>query len=106
IFSRTDLVPHEQIIYDREGKEATRARYENVIDRDGIKFPDLIAIQMPREQYSINLAILDLKLNGTLPSNQFELAQPPGSKLINVDQGEPGTHSQSSMRGNSNNKPH
>jgi hypothetical protein len=106
IFSRTDLVPHEQIIYDREGREVTRARYENVVDRDGIKFPNLIAIQRPVEKYSVSLAILDLKLNGTLPNDQFDLAQPPGSKLINVDQGEPGGQSQSSMRGNSNNKPH
>jgi hypothetical protein len=106
VFSRTDLVPHEQIIYDREGREVTRARYENVVDRDGIKFPNLIAIQRPVEQLSVNLAILDLKLNGTLPNDQFELAQPPGSKLINVDQGDPRAQSPSSMSGNSNNKPH
>lgn len=106
IFSRTDLLPHEQIIYDRDGREATRARYENYADRDGIKFPDLITIQRPVEEYSITLAILDLKLNGTLPSDQFELAQPPGSKLINVDQGDAGAQSRSSMKGNSENKPH
>jgi outer membrane lipoprotein-sorting protein len=105
IFSRTDLLPHEQIIYDREGKEATRARYENFADRDGINFPDLIAIERPVEDYSITLAILELKLNGTLPDDQFELAQPPGSKLINVDQGDAGAQSRSSMNGRSGSKP-
>jgi hypothetical protein len=99
VFSRTDLLPHEQVLYEREQAQiVTRARYENIVDRDGIKFPELITIQRPIEQYSMALAILDLNLNATLPKDQFDLSQPPGSKLINVDQHEDATQTRSSTR--------
>src|SRR5215467_13698263 len=47
VFSRTDLLPHEQFIYDRQGRLVTHARYENFTDHSGIAFPDIVAIQRP-----------------------------------------------------------
>ena len=39
VFSRTDLTPHRQLVYDKLGNIATDARYENFQDYSGVNFP-------------------------------------------------------------------
>jgi len=85
VFSRTDLLPHEQYIYNRNGQLATFARYENFGDHGGIMFPGSIEIQRPIEETAITLTVQKLTLNEPLKDDQFVLVQPPGSKLINLD---------------------
>jgi hypothetical protein len=84
-FSRTDLLPHEQYIYNRQGQLATYAHYENFSDYSGIMFPGIVSIQRPVEGYGITLSIVKLDVNLPLTDEQFTLAQPPGSQLINLD---------------------
>lgn len=86
IFNRVDLLPHRQLIYDLQGQLATDARYENFTDHNGVPFPDVVKIERPIENYSIQLSITKLTLNQPLKDDQFALTQPPGSKLINLDQ--------------------
>ena len=85
VFSRIDLLPHEQYIYNRGGQIATFASYEDFADHGGIMFPSRIEIQRPIEEYAITLNVTKLTLNQPLTDQQFVLTQPPGSKLINVD---------------------
>lgn len=85
VFSRTDLLPHEQYIYNRQGELATYARYDNFGDHGGIMFPGLIEIQRPIEETAITLTVQKLTLNEPLRDDQFVLSQPPGSRLINLD---------------------
>ncbi len=85
VFSRTDLLPHEQFIYDRLGRLVTFARYENFNNYTTIMFPGIIAIQRPIEGYSITLSIVKMDVNLNLSDEQFTLTQPPGSQLINLD---------------------
>ncbi len=85
VFSREDLIPHEQIVYDKNGNVATDATYGNFADMNGVSFPRLIVITRPQEEYTIDLAIQKLKLNEPLKDEQFALAQPPGSQLVNMD---------------------
>ena len=87
VFSRTDLLPHRQLVYDDFGNLATDARYENYKDYDGIQFPSQIEIERPREEYDIVLHMVKLQLNGTLTDEQFALAQPPGADVKHL--GEP-----------------
>ena len=84
-FSREDLRPHSQAIYDRDGQLVTYANYENFTDHSGILFPDLINIQRPIEELSFQLAVTKLRMNEPIQDVQFDLQQPPGSKLINLD---------------------
>ena len=86
IFSRTDLIPHRQLIYDQHGNLATDARYEDFQDHDGIGFPDRIEIWRPQEEYSITLKMVKLQLNGDLTDEQFALQQPPTAQVVNLDQ--------------------
>lgn len=86
VFSRTDLLPHEQWIYDARGQLVTYAHYENFADRNGIMLPSVVEIQRPVEEYSITLTVTKANVNAALRDDQFSLPQPPGSMLINVDQ--------------------
>jgi outer membrane lipoprotein-sorting protein len=85
VFSRTDLLPHEQSIYDRQGRLVTFARYENFGEYSGVMFPAIVSIQRPIEGYGMTLSFVKLDVNVPLTDEQFVLTQPPGSQLINVD---------------------
>jgi outer membrane lipoprotein-sorting protein len=85
-FSRTDLLPHRQIIYDEQGNVATDAHYQDYKDYSGVQFPSTIEIERPKESYDITLNILKLDLNRTLTDDQFALEQPPGAEVIHLDQ--------------------
>jgi outer membrane lipoprotein-sorting protein len=101
VFSRTDLLPHEQFIYDRQGQLVTYAHYENFSNNSGIMFPNIVSVQRPIEGYSITISILKLDLNVPLTDDQFLLTQPAGSQLINLD-----TQSSASALRDEENKKH
>src|SRR5690242_488988 len=86
VFSRTDLLPHEQWIYDPQGQLVTYAHYENFSEHNGIMMPSVVEIQRPVEEYAITLNVTKLTTNIPLRDDQFSLQRPPGSQLINVDQ--------------------
>jgi hypothetical protein len=98
IFSRTDLLPHEQLIYNRQSQLITRARYENFTDHNGILFPEIVGIHRPIEGYTITLSVVSLSVNAPLTDEQFVLAQPPGSKLVDIDTQEEAGDNQSLLR--------
>jgi len=85
VFSRTDLLPHQQYIYDDLGNLATDARYANYKDYDGVTFPSRIEIDRPQEEYDIKLNILKLEINKPLRDDQFALEQPPGAVVVHLD---------------------
>ncbi len=85
VFSRTDLLPHRQIVYDRYSNVATEAEYEQFTEYDGLMFPSAIRIRRPQEEYAIQLFIVKLKLNSPLSDSQFVLEQPAGSELQRLD---------------------
>jgi outer membrane lipoprotein-sorting protein len=85
-FSRTDLLPYRQRIYDLQGNVATDAHYQDYKDYDGTQFPSTIGIERPRENYNITLNIVKLEINKPLTDEQFALEQPPGADVVNLDQ--------------------
>ena len=84
IFSRTDLLPHRQMVYDDHGNLATDAHYEKYKDYDGITFPAQIEILRPREEYDILLSVVKLQLNGALADDKFTLEQPAGAEVVHL----------------------
>ena len=86
IFSRTDLLPHRQFVFDQDGNLATDSRYEGYKDYDGLNFPSQIEIWRPQEEYDITLTIVKLQLNEPLPDDKFALEQPPGAQIVHLDQ--------------------
>jgi Domain of unknown function (DUF4292) len=85
VFSRTDLKPHRQYIYDDQGKLTTDARYADYKDFNGQSFPSRIEIYRPQEEYDITLNMLKLDINVSLADEQFQLQQPPGVEVIHLD---------------------
>ncbi len=86
IFSRTDLQPHRQFVYDENGRLVTDVRYGEYKDYDGIKFPTQIEIERPQEEYDITLNILKLEFNKPITDDQFALQQPPGAEVVRMGQ--------------------
>ena len=86
IFSRTDLLPHRELVYDQMGNLATDSRYDNYKDYNGLNFPSQIEIWRPQEEYDITLTIVKLQLNEPLPDDKFVLEQPDGAQVVHLDQ--------------------
>src|SRR5580698_11451304 len=85
VFSRTDLQPHRQYIYDERARLVTDARYANYKEYDGVNFPSRIEIFRPQEEYDITLNMLKLEINKPLRDDQFALEQPPGAEVVHMD---------------------
>jgi hypothetical protein len=85
-FSRTDLLPHRQLIYDPEGNTITDAHYQDYKDYGGVQFPSTVEIEMPREEYDITLVMVKLDINRPMTDDQFALAQPPGAEVVHLEQ--------------------
>jgi hypothetical protein len=83
-FSRSDLLPYRQVIYDEQGNVATEAHYQTYKDFGGTLFPSVIEIDRPRENYDITLNIIKLEINRLLGNEQFVLEQPAGSELVRL----------------------
>lgn len=86
VFSRTDLLPHRQYIYDQDGNLTTDVRYEAYKDYNGMNFPSQIEIWRPQEEYDITLTMVKLEINQSLPDDKFALEQPPGAEVVHLDQ--------------------
>ena len=52
-------------------------------------FPHDIRLNRPQEDYQLEIRITKLALNAAIPAERFQLAQPPGTDLVNVDEETP-----------------
>jgi hypothetical protein len=85
VFSRVDLQPQRQLIFDRQGHLVTDARYGAFKDYNGMAFPSRIELDRPVEEYTIALTITKMILNDPITKEQFDLPQPPAYQLLNLD---------------------
>jgi hypothetical protein len=85
-FSRIDLLPYQQTIYDQQGNVATDIHYRDYKDYGGTRFPSTIEIERPREGYDITLHMVKLEVNKALTDDQFVLEQPSGAEVVRLDQ--------------------
>jgi outer membrane lipoprotein-sorting protein len=83
VFDSTDLSLHRQLIYDKQGRLATEAVYENFTVYNGIDFPSLVIINRPQEGYSFQVAMVKggVQFNVLLKDDQFTLNQPSGAQV-------------------------
>ena len=51
-------------------------------------FPSSIHIARPQQDYELSLNITKLTLNADVPADRFNLAQPPGTELVNLGAGQ------------------
>ena len=84
--SRTDLLPTKQVVYDRFGNIATSATYSSYSGQYGVVFPNVINIERPQEEYSVQIGVVKLRINDPLKDEQFDLPQPAGVEVQRLDQ--------------------
>ncbi len=85
-FSRIDLLPDRQRIYDQQGNVVTEARYRGYKDYEGTTFPSVTQIDRPMENYDIILNMVKLEIDKPLSDDQFALEEPPGAEVVHVGQ--------------------
>jgi len=89
VFSRVDLLPNRQLIYDQAGTLVTDARYSKYQDYNGVLFPSRIEIRRPEEEYDITLNIVKMDMNLPLTDDKFVLEQPAGATVIHLGSSSP-----------------
>jgi len=80
-FSRIDLMPTGQDVYNSEGAPETKVSYGPYHDFSGVSFPSTITIDRPLEEYRITLTVEKVIVNLPLPDEQFEQTIPKGYKV-------------------------
>ena len=80
-FSRVDLMPTEQDIYNSSGDLETQVLYGPYQNFNGIPFPSTISISRPLEEYRVDLTVEAVKFNQPLPDEQFQSKVPEGYKV-------------------------
>jgi hypothetical protein len=81
VFDRTDLQPHQQILFDEHGSIVTDVLYDEYREFNGVFFPTNIRISRPQEEYSIRLEVTKLTINGPIMDDQFVLEPPSGAGI-------------------------
>jgi outer membrane lipoprotein-sorting protein len=80
-FSRVNLMPTEQDIYNNDGDVETQVIYGPYQNYNGIAFPTTITINRPLDEYSIAITVGKVTFNQPLSDEQFETKVPKGYKL-------------------------
>lgn len=81
-FSRINLRPVEEDIYDQNGQIQTQATYGPLQKYGTQLFPGTITIKRPLEQYQILISVQKLNVNLPLNDEQFELTGVPQTVKI------------------------
>lgn len=81
-FSRVDLLPTEQDIYDKNGDLETQVLYGKYQAYSGIQFPSTITINRTLEEYRIGLTVGKVIFNQPLPDDQFVPPKIPDSYKV------------------------
>lgn len=83
-FSRADLDIYRQTIYDETGAIATDVHYGEVQDFNGTRYPSIIEIERPKDEYRIAIHMVKLTLNDPLKPEQFQLVPPEGAAVTEL----------------------
>ncbi len=83
-FSRIDLMPTGQDVYNSEGAPETKVSYGPYHDFNGVSFPSTITIDRPLDEYQITVTVEKVIVNVDLPDKQFEQTVPKGYKVEKI----------------------
>jgi len=86
-FSRSDLKPRRQRVYDTKGEVVSDIQYGQWKQFGSFWFPSVIEIERPVEEYRITIGMVKLDLNQPLTDKQFDLALPEGIPVVQVGNG-------------------
>jgi outer membrane lipoprotein-sorting protein len=81
-----DLEVTRKQIFGADGTIATDVEYSNYQKEDKVRFPQMVVIQRPIEDYTLKLTFQKTAINEKLPDNTFNLERPEGSELVQIAQ--------------------
>ena len=81
---RTNLDVSRKQVFSREGRLETDVEYQDYHNEDGIRYPKVIVIHRPIEDFSVRLTFQQTTMNEKLDAKIFELPQPDGSELVQL----------------------
>ena len=84
-YSRVDLLPYKQDIYDAAGRVVTTVLYSNYHRYGEIEFPSEIDITRPFDEYALKITVTKLTPNQQLDDEQFQLEIPAGMAVQKMD---------------------
>ncbi len=85
-YSRVDLLPFQQDIYNGKGTLVTRAIYSQYRTFGSLQFPTEITIERPLDLYKIHLVVEKLAVNVPLSDDQFQMKVPASYRVQNLDE--------------------
>lgn len=85
-FERRGLSLERLQIFDDDGEEVTDARYRDYGEFSGVRYPQRITIDRPKDRYGLALTVSKLELNLPLADDKFRLEQPPGTELRDLEE--------------------
>jgi hypothetical protein len=83
---RNDMEVAQKIVYAKDGKVESTIEFSDYQNLNGIKFPQVINLHRPIEHYALKMTFQNPVLNGPLAENAFELTQPEGVHVIDLNQ--------------------
>jgi len=83
-FDRGDLSFARMEIFGPGGRLDSDVQYSDWQPADEISYPREIKIARPHDDYRLDIHVTKLRLNETLGPERFQLAQPPGTRLIRL----------------------
>ena len=84
-FHRDDLLPYEQDLYDGNGDLETVVNYDAYQDYEGAKYPSIITIKRPLDEFQIVLTVEKVTENMELSDDQFQLKIPEGTDIQDLE---------------------
>ena len=85
-FERENLTLARLQIFDSTGAVETDARYSSYAEFSGIHYPQQIAFDRPQDDYGLMLTVTELEFNQPLEDDKFQMAQPAGAELVDMEQ--------------------
>jgi outer membrane lipoprotein-sorting protein len=84
-FHRDDLLPYQQDLYDSDGNLETEVVYSQYEDFGADKYPSVVTIKRPLEEYQIVLTVEKVAENTQLPDDQFQIKVPDGTEIQTLE---------------------
>jgi outer membrane lipoprotein-sorting protein len=77
-----DLEVSRKQMFTPDGRIETDVQYSNYHSEGNMRFPEIVVIQRPIEDYTLKITFQKTTLNDKLPDNAFYLERPEGSELV------------------------
>ena len=85
-FEREHLSLERLQIFDARGQVATDAQYSSYGEFSGISYPQQIVLDRPQDDYGLALSVTQMRFNAPLEDDKFQMAQPAGAEIVNLEQ--------------------